>query len=138
MLPRPLALLCVALSTARGLAFYPVADKKLPSPAKNALKKRSGALTVSVEVTPSDVVAPIDAGELAGDGRRTVELTPDERLAKLSSELRGGRSGALCATLWTSCVDAVAVLAKEQASAKGDFPGPVSYTHLTLPTICSV
>ena len=112
------------------MAFYPVADKKMPSPVKNALKKKSGMLTVSLEVFPSDTVQPVDAGEMSGDARRTVELTGDERLSKISADLRGGREGALCATVWTPDIDSVGVLVKEQASAKGDFPGPcpVVYT----------
>jgi len=117
----------VARSAAVRMAFYPVNTKKAASPVKTALKKRSGAQTVSIEyVAPSDPsnVASIDAGEVAGDGRRTVELSADERLARLSGELRGGREGSLAAAIWTSDLPSLGVIAKEQSTAKGDFPGP--------------
>ena len=93
---------------------------------KNSLKKKSGAPTVSLEVIlPADgVVAAIDAGEVLGAMRRTVELTQDERLAKLSEAIRGGREGQLAAAIFTPDLHALQILAKEQATAKGDFPGP--------------
>ena len=117
---------------APSMAFYPVKERKMANPVKTALKKKSGAITVSVEVArDTSEVAPIDEGEVDGPGqeRRTTALTADERLTKLSSELRGGREGALASAIWTSDVDALGVLAAEQQSAKGDFPGPVPIVY---------
>ena len=112
------------------MAFYPVSQTKPKTPLKSALKKRSGAHTVSVEVIPAEggtPVASIDAGELAAGGgaRRTTELTAPERLARVSAELRGGREQpVLAAAIWTSDIETLRTLANEQATAKGDFPGP--------------
>ena len=107
------------------MAFYPVSQNKPKTPVKNSLKKKSGALTVSIEVLPSDdVEAPIDDGEIVGEGRRTVALTAEERVERLSGALRGGREGSLASAIFTSSVDALSTIAKEQATAKGDFPGP--------------
>lgn len=111
------------------MAFYPVAQTKPKTPLKNAIKKRSGAHTVSIEVLPAadGVVASIDAGELAeGTGaRRTTTLTASERLSKVSAELRGGRDQpVLAASIWTPDVESLSVILKEQATARGDFPGP--------------
>lgn len=110
----------------RMMAFYPVNEAKQPLPVTNALKKRSGALTVSVEYIPcNDDVACIDAGEIAGAGRRTIALDPAERLSRLSAALRGGReAGGDAAAIWTSDLQAVRAFSKEQSTAKGDFPGP--------------
>lgn len=108
------------------MAFYPVNEAKQPLSVTNALKKRSGALTVSVEYIPcNDEVACIDVGEIQGAGRRTMVLSPSERLSRLSAALRGGReAGGDTASIWTSDLQAVAAFSKEQSTAKGDFPGP--------------
>ena len=84
--PRSVSLLlalCI-FSTADGMAFYPVADKKMPSPVKNALKKKSGAHTVSIEIVPptdDSKVASIDAGELqeGGGAREARRMVRGER-----------------------------------------------------------
>ena len=84
---------------------------------------------MSIEIVPptdDSKVASIDAGELqeGGGARRTAALTPSERLAKVSAELRGGRDQpVLAASIWTPDLASVAVIAKEQATARGDFPG---------------
>jgi len=109
------------------MAFYPVSTHKVKTPLRKALRKPNGALTVSVEYMPPSTdaeVQPIDAGEVQGDGRRTVALSADERLAKLSGELRGGREGALASAIWTSDLESLRVLVDEQSTAKGDFPMP--------------
>ena len=101
------------------MAFYPVSQNKPKTPVKNSLKKKSGALTVSIEVLPSDdVEAPIDDGEIVGEGRRTVALTAEERVERLSGALRGGREGSLASAIFTSSVDALSTIAKEQATAR--------------------
>ena len=106
------------------MAFYPVSQNKPKTPVKNSLKKKSGALTVSIEVLPSDdVEAPIDDGEIVGEGRRTVALTAEERVERLSGALRGGREGSLASAIFTSSSMRFPRSPKEQATA-GDFPGP--------------
>lgn len=70
-----------------------------PSRAQRAMQMKSGALTVSVEVA-------------TGVSESSLEL--------LSMQLRKAN----VAALWTSDVDAVGTLVEEQATAKGDFPGP--------------
>eukprot|EP00966_Prymnesium_polylepis_P328772 7384533-Prymnesium_polylepis.2 len=110
------------------MAFYPVQDKKVASPVRKALKKNSGALTVSVEYSPTVGAehvaelegAAITTSQLEGATRRVRALGEEERLTLLSAKLRD----ADVAALWTADIDAVAVFATEQATAKGDFPGP--------------
>ena len=110
------------------LAFYPVSGAKPKNPVHAALKKKSGATTVSLAIaspTGDSVVASgIDSGEVEGAGRRTKELSADARLYRLSAELRGGRDGPVASALWTRSVDVLTILVSEQATAMGDFPGP--------------
>ncbi len=127
MLPRSVLLLALP-SVVGGMAFYPVANKKAKTPTRSALLKRSGALTVSVEYSAlaAGSVASIDVGEVEGEGRRTVALSPEQRLERLSAALRGGRevTGSDAAAIWTADLGAVAGIAKEQETARGDMPGP--------------
>ena len=86
----PSTMACTRSALSPVMAFYPVSQTQPKTPLKTALKKRSGAHTVSVEVIPAadGIVASIDAGELMeGSGaRRTTELTASERLSKVSAE----------------------------------------------------
>ena len=111
------------------MAFYPVNEAKVQTPCKKALKKNSGALTVSVEYTApanGDAVAEVDGSgviatsQIEGLDRRVRALGAEERLALLSGKLRD----ADVAALWTADLEAVAGFVAEQQSAKGDFPGP--------------
>ena len=119
------------------MAFYPVQDKKVASPVRKALKKTSGALTVSVEYSPTADAehvaelegAAITTSQLEGASRRVRALGEEERLTLLSAKLRD----ADVAALWTADIDAVAVFATEQATAKGRQgrkEGPRSYAEL--------
>ena len=128
MLRGPLSCSAPIVSSNAQMAFYPVRDHKIQTPCKKALKKNSGALTVSVEYIPpaGDVVAEVDGSgviatsQIEGFDRRVRALGKDERLALLSGKLRD----ADVAALWTADVEAVAGFVEEQQSAKGDFPGP--------------
>ena len=105
------------------MAFYPVSTTPQANPLNRAVKKKSGALTVSVEIHTSSLdtdVSSFDSGEIQGAGRRTIALSATERLSRLSAALRDADA----ATLWTADIELINVLADEQQSAKGDFPGP--------------
>jgi len=70
---------------------------------RKAFKKPTGALTVSVEY------------------ERTDSSTYSENdLAVLSMQLRKAKAAAV----WTASLDDLAIVGKEQQSAKGNFPGP--------------
>eukprot|EP00287_Rhodomonas_sp_CCMP768_P008340 CAMPEP_0196723592 /NCGR_PEP_ID=MMETSP1091-20130531/5687_1 /TAXON_ID=302021 /ORGANISM="Rhodomonas sp., Strain CCMP768" /LENGTH=285 /DNA_ID=CAMNT_0042065549 /DNA_START=185 /DNA_END=1042 /DNA_ORIENTATION=+ len=77
--------------------------KSKAGPTAKALKKRTGAVTVSFEVLKAE----------------SSEIT-DVELELLSMRLR--KMGV--ASLWTSDLDTLLTVCKEQKSAKGDFPGP--------------
>lgn len=106
------------------MAFYPVGKSKAQMPCKKALKKRNGALTISVEyVAPArdDDVADVETSDMmATSDRRLSALGRSERLSLLSGKLRE----ADVAAIWTADVEAVAGFVVEQHSARGDFPGP--------------
>jgi len=116
---RALLMLVLQVGLASSLAFYPVSDRKPKTPLKRALDKKVG-VAVALEVAAGAEDTLVNEGE----DRRTATLTAHESLTKLSGELRGGREGQLASALFADDVEAVSVLATEQASAKGDFPGP--------------
>jgi hypothetical protein len=88
-------------------------SSKIPSSLAAALKKPSKTLTVGMEVVPSK---PLSSGDL---GTLSMQL----RKLKVS-------------TLWVSDLDVAQEFAKEQGSARGNFPGPcpVVYNGKVEPT----
>jgi hypothetical protein len=73
---------------------------------KSFLKKPSKVLTVGVEVTPEDDV-------------------DKNALSILSMQLRKSK----VSSIWTSSTEAVEVFVEEQATARGNFPGPVPVVY---------
>lgn len=75
------------------------------TPLAKALKKPTGALTVSIE---------FDRQEHSGS------TATENDLIVLSMQLRKSKA----ATLWTPSLEDLALMSKEQKAAKGNFPGP--------------
>jgi len=113
------AMLVVAMQLALSPCSAGLATMTKRGPLRSALHKKVGT-TISLEFVP---LASAASMQIVGE-QRTTALTAPERLRKLSSELRGGREGQLASAIFTPDVASVATLAAEQATAKGDFPGP--------------
>ena len=97
-----------------GLCLRMAAGKR--SAISKAFKKPTGALTVSVEFD-----------------RKDSSKYSENDLTVLSMQLRKAKAAAV----WTASLEDLAVLAAEQQSAKGNFPGPcpvIYYPHLGSPS----
>lgn len=89
--------------------------KKRPAISK-AFKKPTGALTVSLEYSR------VDSSKYS-----------ENDLTVLSMQLRKAKAAAV----WTASLDDLAIIAEEQQSAKGNFPGPcpvIFYPYLGSPS----
>ena len=121
-----------AIVTRSCLAFVPQPQSSVPSP--SATQHNIVALSMSSTVfqPPQSSLDKLDNLKLSIKKPRGVSIGVE--YARLNNELSDGdlkilsmqlRRSAKAAAVWSSDVESIAKLVKEQESARGDFPGPL-------------